>query len=113
MARYWKPSKSQAQEYAIKMKEIDEFCKNNAISQSFKGDSYYFNLNDIEYRVSNHTIEASNRGAHSDLGKVRQEYHKNGREENVVYIHASKLRIIEIYNQLKAGKRLDGRGNII
>lgn len=28
-----------------------------------------------------------------------------------VYIHAGKTRIIEIYNDLKAGYQLDGRGN--
>lgn len=32
-------------------------------------------------------------------------------EEDTVYIHASKTRIIQIYNDLKDGYELDGRGN--
>lgn len=94
----WKPSKTALKEFAKKMDEIDEFCKNNGISQSTSSDSYYFDIDGQSYRVSNHSVESS-------------KYH-NGRKEGVIYIHASKTRIIEIYENLKAGKKLDGFGKI-
>ena len=40
-------------------------------------------------------------------------YHEDGRRDDTIYIHASKTRIIEIYNNLKDGKKLDGRGYIL
>lgn len=113
MSYKWRPSKAQKQEYARKMQEIEEFCAANGIQQSYKGDSYYFMLNGINYRVSNHSVEASNAAAYDEHTgeKKRELYHDGGREENTVYIHAGKTRIIEIYNDLKAGYQLDGRGN--
>lgn len=104
--RKWKPSKTAAREFSQKMNEIDKFCKDNNISQSLSSDSYYFTINGQEYRVSNHSVEASNRNSH---GK----YHSDGRKDDVIYIHASKTRIMDIYNALKDGKQLDGRGNIV
>ena len=96
--KHWKPSKTAIKEYARKMDEINEFCQKNSISQSTSSDSYYFDINGQSYRVSNHSVEAS-------------KYH-HGRKEDTIYIHASKTRIIEIYENLKAGKKLDGFGNI-
>ena len=114
MSYKWKPSKSAKKDYAKKMEEIEEFCKVNNISNSRTNDSYYFTLNGVEYRVSNHSIEMSNSKAYNCFGeKIRELYHEEGRKENVVYIHASKTRIIEIYNDLKAGFELDKRGNRI
>lgn len=108
----WKPSKTAVREFAQKMEEITEFCISNNIRTSLNNDSYYFTINNINYRVSNHTVERSNAGAYDDLGcKNRELYHPNGREENTVYIHAGKTRIIDIYNDLKAGFKLDGKGN--
>lgn len=93
------------------MKEIDEFCTEHGIDQSRTGDSYYFTVNGQSYRVSNHSIEASNAAAYNWQGEqVRDKYHADGRADGVVYIHAGKTRIIEIYNNLKDGKELDGRG---
>lgn len=110
--RKWKPSKSAAKEFARQMSEIKDFCLENGITQSKNGDSYYFIINDQEYRVSNHSIEASNKAAYSDIyGQIRELYHPEGRENDVIYIHASKTRIKEIYNDLKNGYRLDGKGN--
>lgn len=40
----------------------------------------------------------------------RDLYHETKRKDNTVYIHAGKTRIIEIYNDLKAGYKLDGKG---
>lgn len=110
-SRKWKPSKSAAKEYAQTMNDISNFCNENNIKQSFKGDSYYFTINGQEYRVSNHSVESSNRAAYSDLGQTRELYHPNGRENDIIYIHASKTRIREIYSDLKAGYELDGKGN--
>ncbi len=110
----YRPSKAAAQDFAKKMREIEAFCLKNNISSSLTKDSYYFNLNGKNYRVSNHSVEASNNGAYNWLGeKVRDVYHPYGRDPETVYIHASKTRIIEIYNALKEGKKLDGRGRIV
>ena len=111
MGYRWKPSKTKAREFAQKMEEIDEFCEANGIDQSASSDSYYFTLNGQKYRVSNHTVAASNRGAYSDVyGQVRELYHPGGEQDDTVYITAGKTRIIEIYNNLQKGVKLDRRG---
>ena len=94
--RRWTPSKTAKREFAQQMDKIDEFCKVHGISKSYSSDSYYFTLNGIEYRVSNHSVESS-------------PYHC-GRIRGVQYIHASKTRIIDIYNDLLQGYALDGHG---
>lgn len=104
--RKWKPSKTAINEFKNEMNKIETFCKENNIIQSFSGDSYYFTINNQNYRVSNHTIETSNLNSG---GK----WHDDKRRDDTIYIHASKTRIIEIYNNLKAGKKLDGRGYIL
>ena len=109
--RKWKPSKTQAREFAQTMSEISEFCNEHGIYQSSRGDSYYFFVNGKEYRVSNHSVEASDNAAFDWQGNQIRELYHNGRDTNVTYIHASKTRIREIYNDLVAGYKLDGRGN--
>ena len=107
----WKPNKSAKREFAVKMKEIDNFCHEHGISKSISSDSYYFTLDGKNYRVSNHTIESSNRHAFNEFGEqIRQVYHSAGRLDNTVYITAGKTRIIDIYNDLAAGHTLDCRG---
>lgn len=110
--RKYTPSKTARREFALKMQQIAKFCEENQIEQSASGDSYYFTLNGNKYRVSNHSVEASNRAAYNPITseKRRELYHRSGRESDVVYIHASKLRIMEIYNDLKDGYELDGFG---
>lgn len=102
----WKPSKTKAKEFAQKMKEIDDFCNENNIVQSSSSDSYYFEINGQKYRVSNHTVDASNRGAYDELtgSNKRELYHPNGEKDDTIYITAGKTRIMDIYNNLKAGK---------
>lgn len=108
---YWKPSKATRQEYGEKMREIDEFCRAHDIHKSLNSDSYYFRLNGQDYRVSNHSVEVSNRGAYDEFGnQMRELYHPDGRDENVIYILASKTRLIEIYKALEQGQELDARG---
>lgn len=108
---HWRPSKAAKKAFAKKMDEVDVFCKENGIRASFSDDSYYFIINEQEYRVSNHSVEASNKKAFDESGnQTRRLYHPEGREHSVIYIHASKTRIIQIYNDLKAGKTLNGRG---
>lgn len=111
--RKWHPSKSAKAEFKNKMTEIEDFCNKNGIDRSLRNDSYYFMLNGKNYRVSNHTIEASNAKAYDAVTgeKKRDLYHPDGREEDTVYITASKTRIIDIYNDLAAGYELDKRGN--
>lgn len=103
--RYKKQFGRQAKrEFAKQMDTINKYCADHHINASANNDSYYFILNGHHYRVSNHSVESSyiNSG-----GK----YHPYGRQESVIYIHASKLRIIEIYEDLAAGYELDGHGN--
>lgn len=111
--RKWHPSKSAKAEFKNKMTEIEDFCNKNGIDRSLRNDSYYFMLNGKNYRVSNHTIEASNAKAYDAVTgeKKRDLYHPDGREEDTVYITASKTRIIDVYNDLAAGYELDKRGN--
>lgn len=111
--RKWKPSKSKIKEFAMEMDKINTFCNENNITASKSNDSYYFTLNGKNYRVSNHTIEKSNSAAFdADTGFQKRElYHDTKRDNSTVYIHAGKTRIIEIYNDLKAGYELDGRGH--
>lgn len=100
MYRKWKPSATAKRDFADTMSNIEAFCREHNISKSASSDSYYFTLNGVEYRVSNHSVESS-----------KKEYHPNGREKGVRYIHASKTRIVDIYNNLFQGYDLDGRGN--
>lgn len=109
----YKPSAAAKREFAEKMREIEDFCAKNGIDSSLSKDSYYFTVNGVSYRVSNHSVEASNRGAFDEItGEQKRElYHSDGRESDTVYIHAGKTRIIEIYSDVVAGYKLDGRGN--
>ena len=113
MGYKYKVSKTKAREYAQKMDEIDDFCRDNGISASSSLDSFYFTLDSVKYRVSNHTLQASDRGMRDNLTgeKLRDSYHNH--DDDLVCITAGKTRIIEIYNAVKAGKTLDKRGNVI
>lgn len=105
----YKPSKTKAREFAATMREIEEFCAAHGIVQSLSGDSYYFSNGDKHYRVSNHTIEASNAGAYDWMGnQLRELYHVDN--DDLICITASKTRIIEIYNDIVNGYALDKRG---
>lgn len=112
MAYRWKPSRTKAREFAEQMDKIAGFCLDHGIQQSASGDSYYFTLNGQKYRVSNHTVEASNAAARDPLtGEQRRGlYHSGGRDSDTVYIHAGKTRIMDIYSDLAAGYELDGKG---
>ena len=110
MSFRWKPSKTAKREFAHKMDEIDEFCNENGIQQSRSSDSYYFVVNGKSCRVSNHTTASSNRHAYNKITgeQVRPLYHVD--DEYDIEITAGKTRIIQIYNDLKAGYDLDKRG---
>lgn len=111
--RKWKPSKAGKYAFREEMERIENFCDENNIHYSLNKDSYYFHLNGVDYRVSNHTIEASNRAAFNEFGQqVRALYHTEDYTDTVC-IFAGKTRIIQIYNDLKAGHKLDGRGRRI
>lgn len=109
--RKWQPSKKAAREFSDKMKKIEKFCNDHGINHSNNYDSYYFMIDGQSYRVSNHTVEKSNKAAYDFTGQqVRELYHPAGRENSVIYIHASKTRIIQIYNDLLDGYSLNGKG---
>lgn len=113
MSYHWKPNATAKREFACKMQEIENFCKMKGIEHSKSNDSYYFAINGQKYRVSNHSIESSNNRAYNDLNEqIRAKYHNDTRDEDTIYIHASKTRIIEIYNLLKQGYILNGKGHI-
>lgn len=97
------------------MTKIEAFCKDKGIAHSQNYDSYYFSINGQEYRVSNHSAEASNNAAYDpDTGEqLRPLYHDFDAEADVIDILAGKTRIITIYNDLVAGYDLDYRGNRI
>lgn len=112
--RKWKPSKAAKNEFKEEMSKIEEFCIKNNIYRTFNNNSYYFNLNGVDYRVSNHTIDVSNCGAYNEFGeKTREFYHDKEEAKNTVCILAGKTRIIEIYNDLRDGYQLDKRGRRI
>lgn len=113
MYKKWSPSKTAKRGFAKKMQEINDFCTEHGIYASRTNDSYYFTINGVNYRVSNHSVETSNKAAYDEVSGVKQRplYHDDGRKDDTVYIHAGKSRIIEIYNDLEAGFKLDGRGN--
>lgn len=112
--RRWRPSKTAAKEFAETMREIETFCNVKGIQQSARGDSYYFTIGGQKYRVSNHTVAASNAGARNEFGeKVREVYHEGGEQADTIYITAGKTRIREIYSDLEKGYKLDRRGNRI
>ena len=102
----WKPSRTRAREFANKMSEIRDYCDYNYITYSASMDSFYFDFEGKEYRISNHSVEASH---YNSLGK----YHVGGRQDDVVYIHASKTRLIEVYENIIQGNKVDGRGYVI
>ena len=107
--RKWTPSKTRAREFAETMDEIRTFCNEHGIGHSASMDSYYFSINGKRYRVSNHTLAASDRGMYNWMGeKVRESYHSD--DEDYICITASKTRLIDIYNDLANGYELDGRG---
>ena len=102
----------QLEDYRKQLDEIDEFCRENNISRSYSSDSYYFTLNGVNYRVSNHSVESS---TYKDAFGNQHHYHGDSDEyrEEVFCIHAGKTRIIEIYNTIKSGHKVDHRGNRI
>ncbi|WP_412031260.1 hypothetical protein [Metamycoplasma buccale] len=106
-------SKTKKIEFAQKMDEIWDFCVANDITFSKKQDSYYFTLNNKKYRISNHTIAASNNAAFNEYGTQIRDFYHNDNENIDVYIIASKTRLIEIYENLKAGKKFDKRGRLL
>ena len=108
----FKPSKSAIIEFAKKMDEIDDFCKENNIIQSSTSDSYYFSINSIKFRISNHSIQQSNLKAFNDLGqRIRNDYHNS--DDFYVEILASKTRLIDIYTSLINNVLIDYRGRIV
>lgn len=112
--KYRNTSRKKKREFAEKMNEIFDFCKEKGIVQSTTGDSYYFSINGINYRVSNHSIESSNARAFDEYGnQLRDKYHEDQRRADTIYIHASKTRIIEIYTDLENGFTLNNRGERI
>ena len=116
MGYKWKPSKASKIEFAKKMDEIERFLdEHRDISASASRDSFYFVINGTCYRVSNHSIEASNKRAYDkNTGEqIRDKYHDDKREKDTFYIHASKTRIMDIYNAIASGKKVNGRGQIV
>ena len=112
----YKPTRKEVEEFKNKMNEVEEFLdKHPNVSASLSRDSFYFELNGQHYRVSNHSIEASNARAYDKWTheQIREKYHDDNRDKDTFYIHASKTRIIEIYNAIASGMKVNGRGQIV
>jgi len=92
------------------MNDVRSFCKANGIRMSGTG-SYYFELYGQRYRVSDHSIEDSNRGAYDKKGYQRRRlYHPNGREENITYITSNDIEYV--YLNLRNGNRVSSNGRV-
>jgi hypothetical protein len=103
-------SKTAKREFAEKMSEIQNYCDNNAINYSCSMDSFYFEIDGQKYRVSNHTVKASNAKAFNEFGeKIRELYHKDDEGYNCIF--ASKTRLIEIHKKLKSGITVNAKDN--
>ena len=89
----YRPSAAKRQEFHEKMLEVEAFCKKYGISASRNNDSYYFSIEGQRYRVSNHSVEASNRAAFDEYTgeQLKELYHDPEREEDVIEILAGKL----------------------
>ena len=89
---YWTHSKSEKKAFSNAMKLIDQFCIENNIEHVEHGGSYKFELNGKKYIVTNSSLP------------------KELRLKGVTYFFAGQTRLIQIYSDLKAGRRLDNRG---
>lgn len=100
-------------ECSNKLCKIESFCTEHEIRQSRAGDSYYFKIDGQNYRVSNHTIEASDRGAFDEFTgeKLRDSYHNLN--EKIIQVFASKTRIVNIYTDLMNEKNLATEGTLL
>lgn len=109
---FYRLSKTKKREYAIKLEEVKDYCDKNHIYYNYKAKSFYFSVNGKDYRVSNHTVEASNKAAFDEFGyQWRELYHPKGRKDEI-QIFASPVRLIEIHQNLLKGLDLDGRGRV-
>ena len=108
-------SNEEKRDFAIKMKEITRFCLKNNIQIGTNHNSYTFSLNGKNYIVSNfgtddfkkYIAKLANQGVKEAVRYLQI------LEKEIISIQASKLRIMEIYNDLKAGKQLDKNGREI
>ena len=108
-------SNEEKRDFAIKMKEITKFCLKNNINVGTNHNSYTFSLNGKNYIVSNfgtddfkkYITKLANQGVKQAIRYLQI------LEKEIISIQASKLRIMEIYNDLKAGKQLDKNGREI
>lgn len=108
-------SNEEKRDFAIKMKEITKFCLKNNINIGTNHNSYTFSLNGKNYIVSNfgtddfkkYITKLANQGVKEAVRYLQI------LEKEIISIQASKLRIMEIYNDLKAGKQLDKNGREI
>ena len=108
-------SNEEKRDFAIKMKEITRFCLKNNIQIGTNHNSYTFSLNGKNYIVSNfgtddfkkYITKLANQGIKEAVRYLQI------LEKEIISIQASKLRIMEIYNDLKAGKQLDKNGREI
>lgn len=92
------------------MGDVRSFCKANGIRMSGSG-SYYFELYGQKYRVSDHTVEASNKAAYNKKGYQRRRlYHPNGREDDTIYILSNDIE--SVYLNLRNGNKVSSNGRI-
>lgn len=107
--RYWK-ARSIERNYVLAQakaerlndaadKELDDYCLRNGIHRSRTGDSFYFRVGSVNYRVSNHSEEYSNQCSRNGSGRrTRRLYH--GSKDRHVSIIASKEKLPEIFERL-------------
>ena len=112
-------SDEEKRNFAIKMKQIIKFCMANKIYMAANYNSYSFWLNGKRYLVTNYNFDDYKKYLKKLSGQgfapatIYLKMLENEYDDNVIRIQASKLRIMEIYNDLKAGKQLDKNGREI
>ena len=77
--------------------QLQAFCMEHDIAHSHCYQSFYFTLGGQKFRLSNHSVELANYGC--SLMQLPPA-HPEGREADVIYIHAPKEQLIPIYTQL-------------
>lgn len=97
--------------YVERLEALDAFCEEHDIMCNVHRDSFYFELNGKRYRVSNHSIKANWERAYSGMrDDLKPLYHPNGYDKSIIYIHAGKFRVPQIYEDIRAGYDLNLRG---
>ena len=83
------------------IQDIEDYCYKNRIKVC-NNSSYYFSINGMDYRVSDHRLATRPSSVKERFGN-----------DKFYSIIADPLKIVEIHSALKKGKKIDVRGRLI